>query len=147
MNTALVLIDTAASASSSDVVVVATHLHAIHCCFSVLSSAISSRQEVMLHNRTEHKQHGVPSLSFYVPPHSSISPCLPTPFFLPPSITTPLLYPFIFSPLLRVEHITVWKQYEDEVTDISVFLKTTQLCPHVHPPWHVWNSIKAEACN
>lgn len=135
MNPALVLIDTAASSSSD--VVVATHLHAIHCCFSVLSSAISSRQEVTLHNCTEHKQHGVPSLSFYVPPHSSISPCLPTPFFLPPSITIPLLLflHFLPSPPLGTQQSlkTVRGCGNQYFCVFFFFLKTTQLCPHVHP--------------
>lgn len=48
------------------VIVFSTHLHAVHSCYSVLSSAISSRQEVTLHNRTEQERHGVPSL--YLPP-------------------------------------------------------------------------------
>lgn len=80
----MVLMATAA-ASSSVVFIVATHLHDIDCCYSALSSAISSRQKVTLHNHTEHERHGapLPFCSFSSYSKSSISPpCLPV--LLPP---------------------------------------------------------------
>lgn len=115
-------------------VVFATHLRAIHCSYSVLPSAISSRQEVTLHNAAERERHGVPFLS-----SSSSSRCFLNPQF--PHLIVALSSPFPAS--FHHRHPLLLPTFSH---DPPPSLPPAALrCPLLSPPFSITSPFKNSA--